>query len=56
MKRTHRPAALLILAGLAIMFFTFRIASAPGFIAMLAGAALVVTGMGSFVLMLLRPS
>ena len=54
MTRIHRLPAVLILIGLTVMLMTFRIATAPGFIAMLSGAAVVVAGMGWFVLSLLR--
>ena len=54
MTRPHRIAAALILVGLAVVLLTFRVATAPGFIAMLGGATLVVAGMGWFVLDLVR--
>lgn len=56
MNRRRPLAGCLILAGLTIMLVTFRIATAPGFIAMLGGASLVAAGIAWFVVNLLRTS
>lgn len=45
MNRSRRSAACFILIGLMIILATFRIATAPGFISMLVGAAATFGGM-----------
>ena len=54
MNRKHRLAALLVLIGLGVILATFRLATAPGFIAMLGGSTIVVAGMARFAIDLLR--